>query len=126
MTALRILLCDDADELRLLLRSQLESDPSIAIVGEAGDGHHAIRLAGETAPDVVVLDLEMPGPAPGELIRLLRVTAPEARLVTFSGHDPSVAVPGVVDAIALHVPKTTELAAVHRAIAELGPARDGA
>jgi DNA-binding NarL/FixJ family response regulator len=119
---LRVLLCDDAAELRILLRGELEGDPSISVVGEAGDGEGALRLAGETSPDVVVVDLEMPGPAPAELIARLRVTVPAARLVTFSGHDPAVAVPDAAAHIALHVPKTTELEAVHRAIAGLGAA----
>jgi DNA-binding NarL/FixJ family response regulator len=123
--ALRVLLCDDAAELRVLLRGELESDPAITVVGEAGDGDGAVRLAGETSPDVVVVDLEMPGPAPGELIGLLHVTVPGARLVTFSGHDPAVAVPEAAGHIALHVPKTTELEAVHRAIAGLGAADPG-
>jgi DNA-binding NarL/FixJ family response regulator len=91
----------------------------MAVVGEAGDGEAAVGLAGETAPDIVVLDLEMPGPRPGELLERLRATAPCARLVTFSGHDPWLAGPDAEDHIALHVPKTTELSAVHRAIADL-------
>ena len=115
----RVLLCDDAPELRALLRAELDTAPAIAVVGEAGDGHGAVVLAGETTPDIVVLDLEMPGPEPGELLERLRAAAPSARLVTFSGHDPWMAGPDAEDHIALHVPKTTELSAVHRAIADL-------
>jgi DNA-binding NarL/FixJ family response regulator len=126
MAPIRVLLCDDAAELRVLLRAVLEADPAIEVVGEAEDGDGAIRLAAETAPDIVVLDLEMPGPRPVELLAALRGSAPDARLVTFSGHDPWVAAPGAEDHIALHVPKTTELGAVHRALVELGqPSHDG-
>jgi DNA-binding NarL/FixJ family response regulator len=122
VATVRVLLCDDAAELRILLRSQLERDPAIVVVGEAGNGQLAVQLARETAPDVVILDLEMPGPEPGELIALLRQSAPAARLITFSGHDPAVAAPDAAGHIALHVPKTTELAALQRAVADLGSA----
>ena len=94
---MRILLCDDSAELRALLRSAIEQgrNPAgaaddVTIVGEVGDGDAALRLAAEHQPDVVVLDLEMPGPAPAPLLRTLRRLAPRAAIVTFSGHDPAV------------------------------------
>jgi DNA-binding NarL/FixJ family response regulator len=117
----RILLCDDSAELRALLRSAIEGGHAeVAIVGEVGDGDAALRLAAEHQPDVVVLDLEMPGPAPGQLLRNLRRLAPRAAIVTFSGHDPAVVAGPAAREIALHLPKTTDLAAAGRAVRELG------
>ena len=118
---MRILLCDDSAELRALLRSAIEEGrDDVVIVGEVGDGDTALRLAAEHQPDVVVLDLEMPGPAPAPLLRALRRLAPRASIVTFSGHDPAVVAGPAAREIALHLPKTTDLAAAGRAVRELG------
>jgi DNA-binding NarL/FixJ family response regulator len=118
---MRILLCDDSAELRALLRSAIEQEPDdVAIVGEVGDGDAALRLAAEHQPDVVVLDLEMPGPTPAALLRTLRRLAPRAAIVTFSGHDPAVVAGPAAREIALHLPKTTDLGAAGRAVRDLG------
>jgi DNA-binding NarL/FixJ family response regulator len=118
--SVRILLCDDTAELRWLLRSVLEAQDDVTIVAEVGDGHAAIARAAETEPDVVVLDLEMPGPTPAALLSALRRVAPHARIVTFSGHDPVDVAGAAVREIALHLPKTTDLTAAARAVCELG------
>jgi DNA-binding NarL/FixJ family response regulator len=116
----RILLCDDTPELRALLRYALEAEGGVDIVGEAGDGDAALRLAADEQPDVVILDLEMPGPEPEALVTGLRRAARAAKLVTFSGHEPAAVAGAAVDEIALHVPKTTELTAAVRAVRDLG------
>jgi DNA-binding NarL/FixJ family response regulator len=116
----RILLCDDTPELRTLLRSALEAAGDVTIVGEVGDGDVAVQLAADEQPEVVVLDLEMPGPEPEALLTALRRAAPSAALVTFSGHRPADVAGAAVDEIALHVPKTTDLAVGARAIRALG------
>lgn len=117
---MRILLCDDTAELRALLRSALEAQEDVTIVGEAGDGDGTLARAAETQPDVVVLDLEMPGPTPPALLSALRRAAPGAAIVTFSGHEPGDVAGAAVGEIALHVPKTTELTAAVRAVCDLG------
>ena len=117
---MRILLCDDTPELRTLLRSALEAGDGVEIVGEAGDGDTAVWLAADRQPEVVVLDLEMPGPDPEALLMGLRRAAPEAALVTFSGHWPADVAGTAVDEIALHVPKTTDLTVAARAVRALG------
>jgi DNA-binding NarL/FixJ family response regulator len=122
----RILLCDDTAELRWLLRSVLEAQDGVTIVAEVGDGHAAIARAAEAEPDVVVLDLEMPGPTPAALLSALRSVAPHARIVTFSGHDPVDVAGAAVGEIALHLPKTTDLTAAARAVCELGRSTDAA
>jgi DNA-binding NarL/FixJ family response regulator len=58
---IRVLLVDDQALLRAGLRMLLESEDDIAVVGEAGDGEEAISLAHETRPDVVLMDISMPG-----------------------------------------------------------------
>ena len=117
---MRVLLCDDAPEMRALLRYALEREGGVEIVGEAGDGDAAVQLASDEQPDVVVLDLEMPGPDPEALLTALRRAARAAALVTVAGHEPAAVAGAAVDEIALHVPKTTDLTAAARAVRELG------
>ena len=120
---MRVLLCDDTPELLTLLRYALESAGDVETVGAVGDGDAAVRLAADEQPDVVVLDLEMPGPDPEALLNRLRRAAASAALVTFSGHEPASVAGAAVEQIALHVPKTTDLAAAARAVRELGSSR---
>ena len=122
---MRVLLCDDTPELRSLMRYALESEDGVEVVGEVGDGDAAVLLAADEQPDIVVLDLEMPGPRPEALLLALRQAAPDAALVTFSGHDPATVAGAAVGEIALHLPKTTDLQAAGRAVRDLGRRRTG-
>ncbi|HEY2433261.1 MAG TPA: response regulator transcription factor [Vicinamibacterales bacterium] len=61
MKPITVLLADDHAVVRRGFRRLLEDDPGISVVGEASDGEDAIRLAGELAPQVVVMDAAMPG-----------------------------------------------------------------
>lgn len=58
---IRVLLTDDQPLLRAGLRMLLESEPDITVVGEAADGDESLRLAHATRPDVVLMDVRMPG-----------------------------------------------------------------
>src|SRR6267154_4474640 len=58
---LRVLLADDHPVFRKGLRALLTSLPEATVVGEAADGEEAVRLAAEQQPDIVVMDLNMPG-----------------------------------------------------------------
>ena len=83
----RVVVCDDFDMLRELLRFELEEDNDIRVVGEAGDGVESIRLVAELKPDIVVLDLAMPGLDGLEALpRMLAVDPPPA-VVVHSGFD---------------------------------------
>ncbi|MEV3935976.1 response regulator transcription factor [Glycomyces sp. NPDC049804] len=61
MTEIRLLLVDDHPVVRRGLRGYLELEPDFTVVGEAGDGEEALLAIAETRPDVVLLDLKMPG-----------------------------------------------------------------
>ena len=60
MKEIRVLLADDHLVVRKGLRFLLEQDPGITVVGEAGDGREAVRLADELSPAVIVMDIAMP------------------------------------------------------------------
>jgi DNA-binding NarL/FixJ family response regulator len=79
----RVLHCDDSSAFRALIRAELEDDDDIEIVGEAPDVDGALRVAGETRPDIVLLDLlDVERDAVGELQRIV----PDIRVVVLSGH----------------------------------------
>jgi CheY-like chemotaxis protein len=120
---LRVMLCDDVAELRALLRRRLEADGDLLVVGEAGDASAALRVAVAQLPDLIVLDLDMPGLAPAELLSGLARATPRASIVTYSGHEPYAIAGEAADAIAMHVPKTTDMTAVQRAVREVGRRR---
>ena len=57
----QVLIVDDAPAVREGLRWLLENEPDLSVVGEAGDGPEALELAARLAPDLVILDIELPG-----------------------------------------------------------------
>jgi DNA-binding NarL/FixJ family response regulator len=76
-SATTILIVDDHAMFREALRTLLETDPSLRVVGEAGDGREAIRLAGELRPDLILLDVRMPGTSGLQALReIARITPP--------------------------------------------------
>src|SRR5918994_4959805 len=86
MPKTRVLLCDDLESIRLLLRTELSFDPDVEIVGEATNGDEAIVLAEETQPDVIVLDLAMPVRDGLRALPGLRLASPKSRVIVLSHH----------------------------------------
>ena len=80
---IRVLIADDIPELRTLLRTTLQGR-GFQLVGEAGDGRETLALAVDREPDVVVLDLGMPGVDGSDLVAELRLRAPAVRVVALS------------------------------------------
>lgn len=81
---LRVLLVDDDPDMRGLLEIMLAEDGRFAVVGHASDGAEALRLASTERPDVVVLDLQMPGMDGLTALPILRDQLPDARIVVVS------------------------------------------
>ena len=88
---LRVLVVDDHDLFRTGLRSLLD-EHGVHVVGEASNGEQAVRLARELAPDVIVMDLNMPGMSGVEATRKISDIAPLTRVVvlTISDQDADV------------------------------------
>jgi two-component system response regulator NreC len=82
-----IVLADDHPIVLRGMRALLEAEPDLSIVGEASDGLQTVRLVEKVKPDVLVLDLMMPGLIGLEALRILRERAPETRVVVFSMHN---------------------------------------
>ena len=89
--ATRVLIVDDHDLFRTGLRNLLE-DQGVNVVGEASTGEEAVRAVRQTAPDVVIMDLNMPGMSGVEATRHISADAPLTRVVvlTISDQDSDV------------------------------------
>ncbi|MDP3543434.1 MAG: response regulator transcription factor [Elusimicrobiota bacterium] len=82
---IRVFLVDDHPVVREGVRNYL-GNHGIAVVGEAGDANEALRKVKKLAPDVIVLDVNLPHIDGGELARRLRRLVPKTRLIAFSIH----------------------------------------
>ena len=89
MTAekIRLLLADDHVLVRQGLRSILESEPDIEVVGEASDGHQALELAQELLPDVVLTDIKMGDWDGVTATRRIRAAVPLTRVIVLTNYD---------------------------------------
>ena len=83
----KILICDDHKIFREGLRALLEKQPGIKVVGEARDGIEAVRLAKELFPDIVIMDISMPGLNGIEASHKLAKACKEARVIALSMHN---------------------------------------
>jgi len=84
---LRVVIADDHTVVRQGIRGVLEGIDRLEVVGEAGDGAEALRLTTELHPDVVVLDVTMPGMTGLEVTRELRQGGSDVRVLILSMHD---------------------------------------
>jgi two-component system NarL family response regulator len=84
---IRVLVADDHAIFRRGLRTVLAYEDDIELVGEAGDGEEAVKLAEETVPDVILMDIRMPKLTGIEATKIVRDTVPGARIVMFTVSD---------------------------------------
>jgi len=84
--SVRILLADDHRILREGLRSLLAQQPDMVVVGEAADGEEAVALAGQLRPDLVIMDVVMPGLDGVAATRRIRAEIPATRVIALSMH----------------------------------------
>lgn len=85
--AIRVLIADDHRIVRAGIRSFLEDQQDIEVVGEAGDGEEAIGLAETLRPDVVVLDIRMPGVGGLEATRRIKAAVPETHVLMLTMYE---------------------------------------
>jgi len=118
--AAAVLDCDDVPELRQLLRIILEEDPEFRVVGEAGDAETGIEEIAELQPEIVLLDLSMPGLDGLEALPLIRRAAPDTAVIVFSGFTEERMASLVLEqGAARYIEKGKPLEEVRRAVREL-------
>jgi DNA-binding NarL/FixJ family response regulator len=89
---LRVLLVDDIESIRSMLRTLLELETGFEIVGEASNGKEAIQAAAELDPELIVMDLHMPEMNGLEATQAISSTMPHIQIVAFTSSDtPGVA-----------------------------------
>ena len=82
--SLSVYICDNYGALRDLMRFALEDDPRIKVVGEAEDAITCVRELPDARPNVLVLDLRMPGVTGLEAVPEIRAASPDTRIVVYS------------------------------------------
>jgi len=87
---MKVLLVDDHPLFRQGLRNLLESIDSILVVGEAGDGAEALSMAEKLSPDLVIMDISMPGQCGLEATRQLKEYYPQIKVIILSGHADNI------------------------------------
>ncbi|HUB02571.1 MAG TPA: response regulator transcription factor [Terriglobales bacterium] len=86
-TVVRVLLVDDHDVARRGIRSVLAGNPDLEVVGETADGEDAVRKAKDLHPDIILLDISLPGISGIDAAKSIHKISPESRIIFVSQHD---------------------------------------
>lgn len=93
---IRILLADDHPFVRAGIRATLTEESDFAVVGEAETGYETQQLFQELQPDVVLLDLNMPGPSAVETVTYLRKKHPNTKVIILTAYDDEAYIRGMM------------------------------
>lgn len=93
-----VLVVDDSDDIASLYRNLIDQEPDLECVGTLPDADKLVEAVQERRPNLVLLDLSMPGRSPLEVVRELAERCPETRVVFLSGYDDPDTVQAVLDA----------------------------
>jgi DNA-binding NarL/FixJ family response regulator len=96
MATTRVVLADDHPMVRAGIRKLLDKTGDIQVVGETNNGNEALRLVKDLDPDVLLLDMEMPGLKGVEVARKLQAAGSPVRILVLSGYDDKQYVSGVL------------------------------
>lgn len=98
MIAMRILVVDDNDRVRRGVMGLLSSQQGWEVCGEASDGADGLQQARDLLPDLVIIDISMPGVGGLEAARLMSQELPGTKILIMSQHDPSQVLQGALAA----------------------------
>ncbi|TME05412.1 MAG: response regulator transcription factor [Chloroflexi bacterium] len=126
---IRVLLVDDQAVVRRALRVRFHLEPDLEVVGEASTGREALTLAQALTPDVVLMDIQMPGMNGIEATAALRRVVPESVVVILSIYDDAqtrgqAQAAGAVACVEKRGETETLLSAIRQAAAQAGKSRD--
>ncbi len=82
-----IVIADDHGVLRAGLRSLLDAEPNFKVVGEAADGHETVQVALELCPDLILLDISMPGIDGIEVTKIVKAKLPKTQVLMLTAHE---------------------------------------
>ena len=117
MTPLKILIADDHAIIREGLKLLLEAQSDLSVVGEASRGEDACRLAEELRPDVIIMDVSMPGLGGAGATKRLQESCPDVRILALSAYEDEVYVRQLLTAGASgYVLKRTAAGEIARAV----------
>jgi two-component system, NarL family, invasion response regulator UvrY len=87
MSLIRILVVDDHEVVRRVICSLVSSDPALDVICQSADGEGAVKKAEELQPDLVLLDISLPGISGIEAGRRIRKVSPDSYIIFLSQHD---------------------------------------
>jgi DNA-binding NarL/FixJ family response regulator len=123
---IRVFLCDDVAELRALMRFSLEEESDLRVIGEASDGLTGAEQIAELQPDVVLLDLSMPGLDGLEAIPRIKEVSPQTGIVIFSGFSAErMSAPALALGADRYLEKGEPVEIVRAVVREVGATRPG-
>ena len=96
MKNIKVVLADDHPVVRSGMRSLLERAMDITVVGEASNGMEALMLVDELSPDVLLVDMEMPGMNGVEVARQLQATQSPVKILALSAYDDDRYIEGLL------------------------------
>jgi len=110
MVAYTVVIVDDDPEIRALLAVLVGSERNFTVVGEAENGAAGIELVGRTRPDLVILDLNMPGTDGLSALPRLRALSPQSSIVMLTGNeDPTIQVAAIRGGVSAFLSKGAAL-----------------
>jgi DNA-binding NarL/FixJ family response regulator len=119
---MKILIVDDNNEYRRLLRRILEEQQDLMLVGEASDGEEGVRLAHQLKPDVILMDIDMPGTNGLQATRRIKESLAGATVLLLSAWDSEAYRQGAADCGAdNYLLKTTPISEFLSVLRRVGP-----